>query len=254
MTRGSGRSVVVDPGPPIPSHVEAILSACPGGDRRGRADPSAPRPFRGRGGARRPGRGAAYGPLIRSFGWVRPGWRTVTCSGCPGGSVAVLATPGHTSDSRSLLLTGADGVVRLLTGDMVLGQGTTVITHPDGNLGAYLESLARLQRLVTERGVAEILPGHGPVVTDPAGVAGLLPRTSPGATGSGAGGAGRWRAYAGRGRRPGVRRGRSPGVAGRGAIRTRATGLSRTAEDSGGSDSGTQLTHREPSHRSCHEH
>ncbi len=83
--------------------------------------------------------------------------------------MAVLATPGHTSDSRSLLLTGADGVVRLLTGDMVLGQGTTVITHPDGNLGAYLESLARLQHLVAERGVVEILPGHGPVVTDPAG-------------------------------------------------------------------------------------
>jgi glyoxylase-like metal-dependent hydrolase (beta-lactamase superfamily II) len=50
---------------------------------------------------------------------------------------------------------------------MVLGQGTTVITHPDGDLGDYLESLTRLQRLVTERGVAEILPGHGPVVTDP---------------------------------------------------------------------------------------
>ena len=158
----------------------------------------------------------------------------------PGGSVAVLATPGHTSDSRSLLLTGADGVVRLLTGDMVLGQGTTVITHPDGNLGAYLESLARLQHLVTERGVAEILPGHGPVVTDPAGVAGLLPRPPPGAAGPGTGGPGRRRAYAGRGRRPGVRRRRSPGVAGRGAIRTRATGLSRNLrhEDSGSSDSG----------------
>ena len=64
----------------------------------------------------------------------------------PGATVEVLATPGHTSDSRSLLVTGDDGVVRLLTGDMVLGQGTTVITHPDGNLARYLESLERLQR------------------------------------------------------------------------------------------------------------
>ena len=69
----------------------------------------------------------------------------------------------------SLLVAGDDGVVRLLTGDMVLGRGTTVITHPDGDLAAYLDSLARLRALVAERGVAEILPGHGPVVTDPAG-------------------------------------------------------------------------------------
>jgi glyoxylase-like metal-dependent hydrolase (beta-lactamase superfamily II) len=44
-----------------------------------------------------------------------------------------------------------------------------MITSPDGDLGAYLESLARLQRLVADCQVAEILPGHGPVVTDPAG-------------------------------------------------------------------------------------
>jgi glyoxylase-like metal-dependent hydrolase (beta-lactamase superfamily II) len=86
-----------------------------------------------------------------------------------GSSLTVVASPGHTSDSMSALLEGDDGVVRLLSGDMVLGRGTTVITHPDGDLGAYLDSLARLQRLVAERQVAEILPGHGPVVTDPGG-------------------------------------------------------------------------------------
>ena len=84
-------------------------------------------------------------------------------------AIRVVATPGHTSDSTSLLVTGATGRW-LLTGDMVLGRGTTVITHPDGDLGAYLGSLDVLLALVRERDVTAILPGHGPVVTDPEGV------------------------------------------------------------------------------------
>jgi glyoxylase-like metal-dependent hydrolase (beta-lactamase superfamily II) len=79
----------------------------------------------------------------------------------------VVATPGHTSDSLSFLLP-ADGVV--LTGDTVLGRGTTVVSHPDGALGPYLGSLARLRTLVEEVPVARILPGHGPVVDEPARV------------------------------------------------------------------------------------
>jgi glyoxylase-like metal-dependent hydrolase (beta-lactamase superfamily II)/8-oxo-dGTP pyrophosphatase MutT (NUDIX family) len=79
------------------------------------------------------------------------------------------ATPGHTSDSISLLCTGADGVNRILTGDMVLGRGTTVITYPDGDLAAYFDSLELLSEMVRSYGVAELLPGHGPRVTDPLG-------------------------------------------------------------------------------------
>ena len=84
-------------------------------------------------------------------------------------SVRVLATPGHTSDSTSLLITSAAGAW-LLTGDMVLGHGTTVITHPDGDLAAYLDSLALMLAVVRESEVDAILPGHGPVVTDAVGV------------------------------------------------------------------------------------
>ena len=80
----------------------------------------------------------------------------------------VFATPGHTSDSCSLLLRGEfDNVSRLLTGDMVLGRGTTVINHPDGNLADYFESLDLLTELVDSYDVVEILPGHGPRVADP---------------------------------------------------------------------------------------
>lgn len=55
----------------------------------------------------------------------------------------------------------------LLTGDTVLGRGTTVVAHPDGALGPYLDSLRRLLRLA-EKGVADrLLPGHGPVIEEP---------------------------------------------------------------------------------------
>jgi glyoxylase-like metal-dependent hydrolase (beta-lactamase superfamily II) len=77
----------------------------------------------------------------------------------------VVATPGHTSDSLSFAL-AADHA--LLTGDTVLGRGTTVVAHPDGELAAYLESLERIARLTGDGAVTAILPGHGPVVPDAA--------------------------------------------------------------------------------------
>lgn len=84
--------------------------------------------------------------------------------------IGVRLTPGHTADSVSLVVRGADAPTYLLTGDTVLGRGTTVITRPDGDLRAYLASLDLLSTLVAEHGVRAILPGHGPRVTDPFGV------------------------------------------------------------------------------------
>lgn len=76
----------------------------------------------------------------------------------------VLRTPGHTSDSLSVLLP-RDGV--LLTGDHILGTGTTVVLHPDGHLGTYLDSLELVHQLAHEGAVNRLLPGHGPMVDDP---------------------------------------------------------------------------------------
>jgi glyoxylase-like metal-dependent hydrolase (beta-lactamase superfamily II) len=75
--------------------------------------------------------------------------------------IEVLGTPGHTSDSVSFLLPEA-----VFTGDTILGRGTAVVTHPDGDLGAYLGSLELLSAYPRK-----LLPGHGPAGDDCAAVA-----------------------------------------------------------------------------------
>ncbi|OSP43917.1 MULTISPECIES: MBL fold metallo-hydrolase [unclassified Streptomyces] len=78
----------------------------------------------------------------------------------------VVPTPGHTADSLCFHLP-ADRAV--LTGDTVLGRGTTVVAHPDGRLGDYLDTLRRLRSLTVDDGVHTVLPGHGPVLEDAQG-------------------------------------------------------------------------------------
>ncbi|MGW4158803.1 MBL fold metallo-hydrolase [Streptomyces sp. NPDC004788] len=78
----------------------------------------------------------------------------------------VVPTPGHTSDSLCFHLP-ADRAV--LTGDTILGRGTTMVAHPDGRLGDYLDSLRRLRSLTVDDGVHTVLPGHGPVLEDAQG-------------------------------------------------------------------------------------
>ncbi|WP_245667304.1 MBL fold metallo-hydrolase [Actinomadura macra] len=73
----------------------------------------------------------------------------------------VMETPGHTDDSLTFWLP-ADGAV--LTGDTVLGYGTTVL---EGKLGDYMSSLDRLRTFAADMGAATILPGHGPKLDDP---------------------------------------------------------------------------------------
>ena len=75
--------------------------------------------------------------------------------------IRVVATPGHTADSLSFVIPSERAV---LTGDTVLGRGTTVVAHPDGRLGAYLGSLDRLHALAEAHEIATIWPGHGPVI------------------------------------------------------------------------------------------
>lgn len=71
----------------------------------------------------------------------------------------VLETPGHSGDSLSFVLQPARW---LFTGDTVLGEGSTLVAPPDGEMGSYLASLTRLISLRPAR----LLPGHGSPVTE----------------------------------------------------------------------------------------
>ena len=84
-----------------------------------------------------------------------------------GSELRVIGTPGHSPDSLSLLLP-EDGA--LLTGDTVLGRGTTVIAGGDGSLTDYLRSLDAMKSLSDQGLLRVLLPGHGPVLPDPAAV------------------------------------------------------------------------------------
>jgi glyoxylase-like metal-dependent hydrolase (beta-lactamase superfamily II) len=86
--------------------------------------------------------------------------------GVGGLELRVVPTPGHTADSLCFHLP-ADRAV--LTGDTILGRGTTVVAHPEGRLGDYLDSLRRLRSLTADDGVHTVLPGHGPVLEDAQG-------------------------------------------------------------------------------------
>lgn len=158
------KAVVVDPGPLDLAHRDAIEEACPLGiaevwvtHRHDDHIASAPTLARDFGAPVR-----TFDPALSTGRPLRIGeTRTVGA-----GELEVLHLPGHTSDSVGFLFT-QDDRTDLLTGDMILGQGTTVIMHPDGNLADYLDSLRRLAALVVERDVRHLLPGHGPVVEDP---------------------------------------------------------------------------------------
>lgn len=163
---GSATAVVVDPGPDDEGHLRRVRAlAADAGQQvsrilltHGHRDHSA--------GARRLAEltGApvlALDPAQRLGAEGLGSGDVVTAAGC---EIRVIATPGHTADSVSLLLP-ADRAV--LTGDTVLGRGTTMISR-DGSLGDYLASLDRLRALADSAALIAVLPGHGPIVADPA--------------------------------------------------------------------------------------
>src|SRR5258708_2697956 len=77
-----------------------------------------------------------------------------------GGTLRVVATPGHTRGHASFWWE-SERVV--LAGDLVAGEGFIVIDPPDGNMVDYMASLARVRDL----DAAVILPGHGPAIESP---------------------------------------------------------------------------------------
>ena len=154
---GTDQSIVVDPGPDDEAHLQAVLAVS--GEVRtillthGHIDHSD--------GARR--MHELTGAQVRALDPVHQlgdeGLSDGDVIDAAGVELRVWATPGHSSDSLSFLLDPRDGgASAVLTGDTILGRGTTVVAHPDGVLADYLASLRRLREL----GDRTVLPGHGP--------------------------------------------------------------------------------------------
>jgi glyoxylase-like metal-dependent hydrolase (beta-lactamase superfamily II) len=163
---GSATAVVVDPGPDDDEHLHRVVAVAEQAGRRISAIVLTHRHFDHSAGARTlsdlTGAGVrAVDPAHRIGSEGLPPGAVLTEGGC---ELEVISTPGHSADSVSLYLR-ADRAV--LTGDTVLGRGTAVIAA-DGSLGDYLSSLDRLRALADAADLRTLLPGHGPLLAEPA--------------------------------------------------------------------------------------
>jgi len=158
---GSDEAVVIDPGPLDEVHLDRVCRAVADVGARVVETVLTHRHLDHSEGAAR--FAELTGSRVRAVGTGHDDLHDGDVVRARGLELRVVTTLGHTSDSISFALE-ADHA--LLTGDTVLGRGTTVVAHPDGELAAYLDSLARIEALVGGGSVATILPGHGPVVPD----------------------------------------------------------------------------------------
>ena len=158
---GSGELVVVDPGPDQADHREAVERAI---DTAGahvtavvithhHADHAAATGWAGDWGAP----AYAFDPQRVPGAQPLADGATVPITGL---EITVRHLPGHCSDHVCLEVAETGAV---LTGDHILGEGTTVIAWPDGDLGQYLASLQALRDLRPR----VLYPGHGEVIDDP---------------------------------------------------------------------------------------
>jgi glyoxylase-like metal-dependent hydrolase (beta-lactamase superfamily II) len=170
---GGSEVAVIDPGPDLPEHLEALDKAIAG--RRvaaimcthtHRDHSPAARPLAERTGA--PIVGCAplaletVGPRAdASFdGDYSPDRLLADGEAVEvgGASISAVATPGHTSNHLCFAYRGA-----LFSGDHVMGWSTTVVFPPDGDMAAYMQSLDKLRK----RDDRVYYPAHGPAVENP---------------------------------------------------------------------------------------
>lgn len=171
---GTQDVAVIDPGPDLPEHVDALAEAIGGRSvvailctHTHRDHSPAARPLAERTGA--PVMGCAplaleaVGPRAdASFdGDYRPDrvLEDGDSLAIDGETLTAVATPGHTSNHLCFAYRGA-----LFTGDHVMGWSTTVVVPPDGDMAAYMASLEKLR----QRDDRIYYPAHGPAVTNPA--------------------------------------------------------------------------------------
>lgn len=151
-----GDTAVLDPGPLLDAHIEAIRAALPRlatiliTHRHADHAPAAI-PLKEMTGARI----LAPRNVLEETDQILSGGETIAIDG---ETLEVIATPGHTNEHICFLTRDGD----LFTGDTILGSGTTTIFPPDGHMGDYLRSL----RVLRARNPRRIYPAHGPVRED----------------------------------------------------------------------------------------
>ena len=170
---GEREVAVVDPGPDLPEHLDALVDAIAGRPivaimctHTHRDHSPAARPLAERTGAKiigcaplaletvGPRADAAFDGDYSPDRMLADG-DSIEVDGEP--AVAV-ATPGHTSNHLCFAYRRA-----LLTGDHVMGWSTTVVVPPDGDMAAYMQSLDKLR----QRDDRRYYPAHGPAVEKP---------------------------------------------------------------------------------------
>lgn len=176
---GTGRVAIIDPGPAVPAHVDALLAAFAGGTvthifltHSHRDHSGAVAPVRAAtgaqvlsGGPHRPARTLAAGetnPFDDAGDTSHVPDRTLTDGDIIDGGgwrIEAIATPGHTANHLAFALEGHD---LIFSGDHVMGWSTTIVAPPDGAMGDYMASLDKLMARPEKR----LLAGHGPPVED----------------------------------------------------------------------------------------
>ncbi|AVL99385.1 MBL fold metallo-hydrolase [Gordonia iterans] len=152
----SPTAVVVDPGPPRSKrHVRAVAEAA------GEVELTliTHRHFDHTGAIKRMRKdtGSVHRAYAEQFSHGGPRLTDREVIEAAGLRITALHTPGHTADSMSFLVEWEDQRA-VLTGDTILGHGTTVLDPADGSLGDYFNSL---NRLIVDAADATLLPGHG---------------------------------------------------------------------------------------------
>ena len=174
---GRGEVAVIDPGPDLPDHLAAILRAVEGERITAIAITHHHADHSPLAGALKAATGAViWGCAVAGHETVDTGEVPVEAGHdhdfrpdinlCGGGAIKgsgwtleAIPTPGHTSNHLCYALPQENAC---FTGDHIMGWSTTVITPPDGDMGAYLESL----RSVRARDFATLWPTHGPPIRD----------------------------------------------------------------------------------------
>ncbi|MGG5808952.1 MBL fold metallo-hydrolase [Falsiroseomonas sp. CW058] len=174
---GRGEVAVLDPGPADPAHLDALLRATEG-ERITRILVSHTHRDHSPGAAALQARTGApifgFGPHLTPPGEGGEGgdhdFRPDAA--LPDGAVVETAdwrataihTPGHCANHLCFALETGHGAGVLFSADHVMSWSTSVVSPPDGDMAAYMASLAKL----APRDDRLYLPGHGPPLPDPA--------------------------------------------------------------------------------------